>query len=155
MGGEKGGLGGGVGEVSLKVVLNVLSTLGHVLVGKVAGNRMIDVAVSNNKLYYRAVRIIGDVGRVDAEEAERCLMRSVFGVDELGEGAWAESVEKRIERAQVFTQLDFFFILSLIPLFQQKRKRVTPRAILLARKCQTVAEADALLLKEPIVRKLF
>ena len=101
MGGGEGGLGGGIGEVSLKVVLNVLSTLGHVLVGKVAGNRMIDVAVSNNKLYFRAVRIISDVGGVEGKEAERCLLRSVYGVDELREEIWKDSVEKRIELAQV------------------------------------------------------
>ena len=45
-------------EVALKMALNVVSTGAHVLIGKVYGNRMIDVRVSNDKLLHRAAAIV-------------------------------------------------------------------------------------------------
>lgn len=47
-----------VRAMALKWILNNLSTGGHVLKGKVFENRMVDVKVSNNKLYYRAICIV-------------------------------------------------------------------------------------------------
>ncbi|KAH9523643.1 hypothetical protein Btru_040564 [Bulinus truncatus] len=45
-------------EVSLKWVVNSLSTGAHILKGKVCQNMMIDAKVSNNKLFHRAVGIV-------------------------------------------------------------------------------------------------
>lgn len=45
-------------EVSLKWVVNSLSTGAHILKGKVCQNMMIDVKVSNSKLFHRAVGIV-------------------------------------------------------------------------------------------------
>jgi N-acetylmuramic acid 6-phosphate etherase len=44
-----------------KMALNIISTGVMVRLGKVYGNRMIDVAVTNNKLHDRALRIICDL----------------------------------------------------------------------------------------------
>ncbi len=59
-----------------KLVLNTISTGVMVQLGKVYGNRMIDVAVTNSKLEDRALRIIGDLTSVSREEATILLERS-------------------------------------------------------------------------------
>ena len=52
-----------------KLVLNALTTLTMVRLGKVYGNRMVDVSVSNSKLEDRALRILEDLGGVVGEQA--------------------------------------------------------------------------------------
>lgn len=59
-----------------KMALNILSTGTMVRSGKVYGNRMIDVAVTNRKLFDRAIRIIGDLTGLDREESARLLEKS-------------------------------------------------------------------------------
>jgi N-acetylmuramic acid 6-phosphate etherase len=58
------------------MALNIISTGVMIRLGKVYGNRMIDVSVTNNKLYDRAVRIIGDLTDLNREEAANLLKRS-------------------------------------------------------------------------------
>lgn len=45
-------------ELSTKLVLNAVSTGGHVLKGKIYQNHMIDLQVTNTKLYRRATRLL-------------------------------------------------------------------------------------------------
>lgn len=59
-----------------KMALNILSTGVMVRLGKVYGNRMVDVSVSNAKLEDRALRILADLAGVDRAEGRRLLERS-------------------------------------------------------------------------------
>ena len=59
-----------------KMALNIISTGAMVGYGKVYGNRMIDVAVTNDKLRDRALRIINDLTDLDREQAQRLLEKS-------------------------------------------------------------------------------
>ncbi|NJM78233.1 MAG: N-acetylmuramic acid 6-phosphate etherase, partial [Acaryochloridaceae cyanobacterium RU_4_10] len=59
-----------------KLALNILSTGTMVLLGKVYGNRMVDVAVTNQKLYGRAIRMIQDLTDLSREEAVDLLEKS-------------------------------------------------------------------------------
>ncbi|HBC43313.1 MAG TPA: N-acetylmuramic acid 6-phosphate etherase [Pseudanabaena sp.] len=59
-----------------KLVLNTISTGVMVQLGKVYGNRMIDVSVTNSKLEDRAIRIICDLTSLCREEATELLERS-------------------------------------------------------------------------------
>ena len=59
-----------------KLALNILSTGVMVKLGKVYGNRMVDVAVTNQKLHDRALRILGDLTDLNREAAETLLERS-------------------------------------------------------------------------------
>lgn len=45
-------------ELSTKLVLNAVSTGAHVLKGKIYQNHMIDLQVTNTKLYRRAMRLL-------------------------------------------------------------------------------------------------
>ncbi|NJK40000.1 MAG: N-acetylmuramic acid 6-phosphate etherase [Oscillatoriales cyanobacterium RM2_1_1] len=59
-----------------KMALNILSTGVMVKLGKVYGNRMVDVAVTNTKLRDRALRILTDLTPMDRSAADGLLERS-------------------------------------------------------------------------------
>ena len=59
-----------------KMALNILSTGVMVRLGKVFGNRMVDVSVSNAKLEDRALRILRDLADVPREEGASLLASS-------------------------------------------------------------------------------
>ena len=59
-----------------KMALNILSTGVMVRLGKVYGNRMVDVAVTNRKLHDRALRILHDLADLSREEAGYLLEKS-------------------------------------------------------------------------------
>ncbi|MDE5094104.1 MAG: N-acetylmuramic acid 6-phosphate etherase [Trichodesmium sp. St11_bin5] len=59
-----------------KMALNILSTGVMGRLGKVYGNRMIDVAIKNSKLRDRALRIIEDLTELSRDEAEELLNKS-------------------------------------------------------------------------------
>jgi N-acetylmuramic acid 6-phosphate etherase len=59
-----------------KMALNILSTGVMVRLGKVYGNRMVDVAVTNAKLEDRALRILEDLGGVAREQGRELLSAS-------------------------------------------------------------------------------
>lgn len=56
-----------------KMALNILSTGVMVRLGKVFGNRMVDVAVTNSKLEDRALRILRDLAGVNREQGYALL----------------------------------------------------------------------------------
>ena len=59
-----------------KMALNILSTGVMVRLGKVHGNRMVDVAVTNTKLEDRALRILRDLAGVDRNRGSELLQAS-------------------------------------------------------------------------------
>ena len=59
-----------------KMALNILSTGVMVRLGKVYGNRMVDVAVTNSKLEDRALRMLEDLGGLSRAEGRQWLARS-------------------------------------------------------------------------------
>jgi N-acetylmuramic acid 6-phosphate (MurNAc-6-P) etherase len=63
-----------------KLVLNLLTTLSMVRLGKVAGNLMIDLNPSNTKLRARAVRILVELTGADPTACRTALERSGWRV---------------------------------------------------------------------------
>jgi N-acetylmuramic acid 6-phosphate etherase len=59
-----------------KLALNILSTGSMVQLGKVYGNRMVDVAVTNKKLHDRALRILQDLTDLNRDDAGYLLEQS-------------------------------------------------------------------------------
>ena len=59
-----------------KMALNIISTSVMIKLGKVYGNRMIDLSVSNEKLMDRAISILFDIGSVDKETAVQLLKKT-------------------------------------------------------------------------------
>lgn len=59
-----------------KMILNMLSTAAMIRLGKVYGNLMVDVKVSNQKLAERACRLVMRLTSVDSERARALLERA-------------------------------------------------------------------------------
>lgn len=126
-------LGWGPLQFGVKLVINALTTAAHILAGKVYGNRMVDLRISNNKLFYRTVGIIADLIGVSTEEATEALLRSVFETDTLTEAQRNAPISECIERAKPVD-------------------KVVPKALLLATGRFTLQQATATLSANPIVR---
>jgi N-acetylmuramic acid 6-phosphate etherase len=56
-----------------KLVLNIITTASMVRLGKVYGNRMVDLQPRSRKLRARALRLVGEIARVSPERARRAL----------------------------------------------------------------------------------
>ena len=65
-----------------KMVLNMISTLAMVRLGKTYGNLMVDVQASNTKLRARASRIVGLATGLDADQAAAALAEAGGSVKE-------------------------------------------------------------------------
>jgi len=63
-----------------KMVLNMLTTIAMIRVGKTYGNLMVDVQTGSEKLKDRARRIVSTVTGVDPEEAGKLLVRAKWNV---------------------------------------------------------------------------
>lgn len=122
-------------ELALKLALNALSTGAHVLIGKVYQNRMIDLRISNQKLYYRAIGTIEKLAGCDTETARLALHRSAFKKDRLTKEE-AEAPPSTI-------------IKTAAPL-----PRVVPTALLLALGSMTWDEARQQLIQDPVARRV-
>ena len=83
-------------EMALKIIINSISTGAHVLIGKVYENLMIDVRVSNIKLYKRAINIIARITGITLEKSEQCLLKSIYSNEVISD---LDSIEKHIEKA--------------------------------------------------------
>ena len=59
-----------------KLVLNMLTTVSMIKLGKVYNNLMVDVHASNTKLVARSIRIVQAITGVDAAVAEEALVRA-------------------------------------------------------------------------------
>ena len=120
-------------QLGIKLVINALTTGAHIIAGKVYGNRMVDLGISNNKLFFRTVGIISDLIAVDEKQATDALLRSIFETDTLANEHRQAPISTCIERAMSVN-------------------KVVPKALLLATGRFTLAEATAALQRDPIVR---
>ena len=58
-----------------KLVLNMITTSSMVKLGKVLGNKMVDMQLSNNKLVDRGIKMITDKTSVSLEKAKELLLK--------------------------------------------------------------------------------
>ncbi|WP_327085272.1 N-acetylmuramic acid 6-phosphate etherase [Nonomuraea sp. NBC_01738] len=56
-----------------KLVLNMISTISMIRLGRTYGNKMIEMSAMNSKLAGRAVRMVGDITGADEESAAKAL----------------------------------------------------------------------------------
>lgn len=99
-------------EYSTKSILNAITTGAHILCGKVYHNRMIDLNISNTKLYYRTIGIIQEILNVDIDTAVYSLLKSIYNTDKLTDDQLKASISKHIYAGT-------------------KRKKIVPKALLL------------------------
>ncbi|MFI5203919.1 MAG: N-acetylmuramic acid 6-phosphate etherase [Flavobacteriales bacterium] len=58
-----------------KLILNMISTSIMIKLGRVKGNRMVDMQLSNNKLIDRGTRMVMDALKIDEKKANALLMK--------------------------------------------------------------------------------
>jgi len=58
-----------------KLTLNMISTVTMVKLGRVKGNKMIDMKLTNNKLIDRGARFIAEELKIDLQEAKKLLLK--------------------------------------------------------------------------------
>ena len=56
-----------------KMVLNIISTTAMIQLGKIKGNKMVDMQLSNDKLVDRGIRMLCDELNIDSTEATMLL----------------------------------------------------------------------------------
>ena len=84
-----------------KVILNMLTTISMVKIGKVYNNLMVDVHASNSKLIQRSIRIVQSITGVDSQVAQETL--------KLAEGSAKTAIvmiEKGMNKNQAINLLD-------------------------------------------------
>ena len=118
-----------------KLCLNAITTGGHILAGKIYQNRMIDLKVSNNKLYYRTINIISSVMNVDTETATKCLHKAIYETDKVSAQITKTPISSHIEAST-------------------GKLKVVPTAMLLATGKFNYKSARKALESEPIVRNI-
>ncbi|MBN1902752.1 hypothetical protein JW926_15610, partial [Candidatus Sumerlaeota bacterium] len=122
-------------EYATKLVINAITTGAHILSGKVYQNRMIDLNISNNKLFYRTIYILRDIVGVDEETARLSILRSIYETDHPTKERLDAPISEHIAAG----------------LWKDK---MVPKAILMATGKFTYSEAEEALEKEPIVRAI-
>ncbi|XP_030607993.1 glucokinase regulatory protein [Archocentrus centrarchus] len=121
-------------ELSTKLVLNAVSTGAHVLKGKIYQNHMIDVQVTNTKLYRRATWLLQKLSGCLERQCEDALLKAIYRVDEL-------TVEMTSSDITSHTH------------FARKRTKVVPLALVFLLTGWSVMEAASHLEQQPIVRE--
>ncbi|KAM7375172.1 hypothetical protein PAMA_014317 [Pampus argenteus] len=121
-------------ELSTKLVLNALSTGAHILKGKIYQNYMIDVQVTNSKLYRRATCLLQKLSGCSESQCEEALLKSIYRVDELAAGITSSDMTAHTRTARNTT-------------------KVVPLALVCLLTGCSLMEAESHLEQQPIVRE--
>lgn len=123
-------------EISAKWICNAISTGAHVVKGKVWSNRMIDLNLSNDKLFRRGITLVSNLLSITESSAREAILKSIHRTDTVTEEIEALPISQHYQRAC-------------------KEKRVIPIAILLASGAHAkVADAEFALSKEAVLRNI-
>jgi len=125
-------------EMALKWILNAVSTLGQVSKGMVYRNKMVNVGVLNNKLFFRSQRLICEFACVSQAVAQHCLLRSIYDIE-------GDSLPEEVLGATISTHIKA----------ATGKANVVPRAMLVASGyADSLHTASQLLQGEPVLRVL-
>jgi N-acetylmuramic acid 6-phosphate (MurNAc-6-P) etherase len=123
-------------EISAKWILNAISTGAHIMKGKVWSNRMIDLNLSNDKLFRRGIALVVSLLSVSESVATDSIMKAIHRTDNLTEEIRALPISQHYQQAV-------------------KVARVVPIALLLASgKFASINDAEVALSKETILRNI-
>ncbi|XP_055084704.1 glucokinase regulatory protein [Periophthalmus magnuspinnatus] len=120
-------------ELSTKLMLNSISTGAHVLKGKIYQNYMIDVQVTNSKLYQRATRLLQKFSGRSEIQCQEALLKAVYAKEELNDSIALKDVCAHAKRAS-------------------RRTKVVPLALVCLLTGCSLVEAESNLENQPIIR---
>ncbi|XP_066274022.1 glucokinase regulatory protein-like [Branchiostoma lanceolatum] len=121
-----------LGEFALKLVCNSVSTGAHIMVGKVFQNFMVDVQIRNNKLFYRAIRIVQHLSDCSDAAATRAVLSALYDTDDVTPLADI-NVSQHVDRGT-------------------KQEKVVPIALLCAALQMSPSQARQQLTVTPVIR---
>ena len=141
-----------VAELGAKLALNAVSVAAHALSGKTLAGRMIDVRVSNAKLYHRAARAVAAAAGTDLAHARDAIARACGVEPRAREGLCGHAESENAETdgdvppaardAREEAARETAFVIARASALSS----VVPIAVLLARgACTTVEDARAAL----------
>ena len=120
-------------EYAIKLVINAITTGAHILSGKIYQNMMIDLNISNTKLFYRTVDILRDIVGVDKDTAFMSILKSIYKTD----NPTKEQIDAPIsEHINAGTW----------------KKKIVPRALLISTGKFNYEQAVKAIDEEPIIR---
>lgn len=123
-------------EISAKWICNAISTGAHILKGKVWSNRMIDLNLSNDKLFRRGITLVSSLLSTSESTSTDAVLKSIHRTDTITKEIRELPISQHYQRAC-------------------KEKKVIPIAILLASgSCATIAEAELALSKDVVLRNI-
>ena len=140
-------------EISLKWMLNAISSGAQIMNGKVVKNQMINFSPLNNKLYHRCVTMIQTLTELeDCHLAEECLLKSIYNTNYITPEMWNAPVSQHIMAAtpndeQRYHENKIMPIALLLASYLVKRKRKEPKSDL--QDGMTVQEAKRMLRENP------
>lgn len=118
-------------QLIIRSILVYISTGSFILAGKIFENKMIDLKITNKKLFDRAIRIVSSISKKDDETTQIALKKII--VEDISDNL---QFEKLIEVAS-------------------KRNNVIPLTILLLfYPDKSITELKAIISNQPIIRKL-
>ncbi|KAK3563713.1 hypothetical protein QTP86_034442 [Hemibagrus guttatus] len=120
-------------ELSTKWCLNAISTGAHILIGKVYMNYMIDLRVTNSKLYRRAIHMLQRFTSSTQSQCETALLRAIYDVEELSDEMSLTDVTQHT-------------------LVANKRGSVVPIALVMLQSRRTIAETKSYLDAYSVIR---
>lgn len=122
-------------EYALKLMLNAITTAAHILDGKIYQNRMIDLRISNNKLFYRSIGIISKIMGVSEDAARDSILKSLYDSENITDEQRNAPISQHVAAAT-------------------PKSKIIPKALLLSTGKFNLAEASKRIEQEPIIRKL-
>ncbi|XP_038057342.1 glucokinase regulatory protein-like [Patiria miniata] len=120
-------------ELSCKLLLNAVSTGAHIQKGKVYKNLMVDLKLSNSKLFQRGIEIVKSLVMCSEDTARASVLRSLYGTNVVSEELKKMPVSEH-------TRIGSF------------KTKVIPTSLILASKGCLIHEAMEILLKFPVIR---
>jgi N-acetylmuramic acid 6-phosphate etherase len=138
-------------QLALKLVLNAVTTGAHVRKGAIVRNRMVNVSITNAKLFHRAVGIVADVAQCGAAAAQRCIVRAIYRAADDGGGGGGGGGGGALAALEARPVLEHVAAAAT-------QRGLVPLAILLARAAGgggaglSVEDAEAALRKQPVIR---
>jgi N-acetylmuramic acid 6-phosphate (MurNAc-6-P) etherase len=148
-----------LGELATKLVCNAITVGAHVRKGTIYRNRMINLMLTNAKLFHRACGIVADVTGVKPDIARRSVLRAIYSFDYPTDANGSEAITKAVAHLEAIVVSEHVHAAA-------SKMNVVPVAIMLALDetrrlaaavssgaCMTVAEAKSHLATEPVIRK--
>ena len=135
-----------VAEFALKLCVNAVSTCAHVMKGTVFQNCMINLRITNIKLFHRAVGLVSRLGKVAADTAQCCILRAIYGSDERSGGQSVPVVDTDVpNHVATAAAQENLLPLALLLALHLNRAHEPPL---------TISAARAMVEREPVLRRL-